>query len=126
MEFIVEILFEIVLQILVELGFEFTMRKIGRRPERESHSQWTPFLGYAFLGFVFGCLSIAVFREHFIKNLLYRKLNLIVSPLLMGFIMSKRGKMLIKKGDNPIQLDTFSCGFLFALIFGVTRYFWAS
>ncbi len=123
MEFILEIIIEVILQIILELGFDLTFRNTTLS-SKKIDSGLASFFSYAILGFALGSLTLAFHREHFITNLTLRKINLIVTPLLMGFIMSYRGKVIRRKGHETIRLETFGYGFIFAFTLGLARYLW--
>ncbi|MES2526927.1 MAG: hypothetical protein V4598_07555 [Bdellovibrionota bacterium] len=123
MEFLVEIVIEIILQIALELGFEFTFRNSKLSPAKIDSKLFSLF-SYAFLGFGIGCITLVFHREHFITNLTLRKINLLITPLILGYIMSYRGKVIRKRGDETIRLETFGYGFLFAFGLGLARYLW--
>jgi hypothetical protein len=122
---IVQLLFEFLLQILGEALIEFGIRGLRepfRRPE--PLNPWLAAMGYAILGSVVGGLSLLLFPELFIKPRWLRVVNLLVTPLLAGGLMSALGAWRSKKGQELIRLDRFSYGFLFAFAMALVRFVW--
>lgn len=130
MEVIFEIIFEVILEFLVptffELLGELVVREVGKTTGwRRPNSSLLAGLGYIFLAAFGAGLSLVYFPEHFIENSDLRMLTLFVTPIAVGLVMSLRGKFLSKKGKPTIRLDSFSYGFLFALVFGLIRFWFA-
>ena len=127
MEIIFEIIFnfliEMVAQIFIELTAEMGIRKIGdafdlSKPKNPIFS----LMGYIILAVCCAFISLHFFKDHFIKNESLRLLNLVITPILVGMIMNLRGKVLMKRNQNTIRLDSFWYGFSFALTFGLIRH----
>jgi hypothetical protein len=46
----------------------------------------------------------------------------VVSPLVVGILMAIRGGWLKRNEKEPIRIDSFFYGYLFALVFAAVRY----
>lgn len=128
MEFIFEIVFQFVGEILVQLLFELIaelgFRSVAdtfRRPKNPVLST----IGFALWGIAAGGISVWLFPASPIHNPLYRKINLIVTPVALGFLMTLVGKIWLKKGQDLMRLDRFGYAFVFALAMALVRFIWA-
>jgi hypothetical protein len=79
-------------------------------------------LGYAFLAGALAVFSLVFFPEHLIKNPDYRVAGLVISPIAVGILMAIRGGWLKRNEKEPIRIDSFFYGFLFAFVFASVRY----
>ncbi len=116
MELILELVLQVVVESLVELGFH-SLGETMRRPR----NPWLAALGFVLMGFLIGGLSLLVFPENFVPEE-WRLLNLAVTPILAGFLMSLIGAWRTRRGDNRMRIDRFGYGFLFAFAFGLIRF----
>ncbi len=122
--FLLEALFEIFAQVIFEMLAEVGLRSLAepfRRPQ-----QINPFLagiGYLLYGAIVGGLSLLLPRM-FVAPWWLRLLNLVVTPVICGFIMGKLGQIRERRGDKPMRIDTFTYGYIFALAMAVVRYIW--
>lgn len=128
MEFIFEIVFqfvgEIVVQALFELIAEFGFRSLAdtfRRPKNPVLST----IGFALWGIAAGGISVWIFPTSHIHDPLFRKMNLIVTPVALGFLMMLIGKIRLRKGQDLIRLDRFGYAFVFAFAMALIRFIWA-
>jgi hypothetical protein len=116
--FLIEIIGEGLFQLLVELGVRSLGSNLGiSKPEKPILS----LLGYILLATAGAFISIAIFKNHFIKNETLRIVNLIIAPIILGLMMKFRGKKLEHKNINTIRLDSFWYGYVFALTFALIR-----
>lgn len=127
MDFIFELLFaflvELLPQLFVELLAEFGIRSISSVfTNQKPVNKYFSFFGYVILAALLGYISIAIKPTPFLKNQSLQMVNLIVGPILIGIIMSLKGKMLTRSNKSPIRLDSFIYGFSFALTYSLTRY----
>ena len=129
MEIIFEILFgffgELVLQILGEVLLEIGLHAVAE-PFRRKPSPWLAAIGYAFIGGVIGGLSLLVFPEYLVANKSLRIANAALSPIVAGLSMAAMGKWRAKRRQAVLRIDKFSYGYLFALAFGMVRFWFAS
>ena len=127
MEFIAEIIIQIVWTILQFLGelllqafFEFIAEVIGRsvkepfRRPKPVHP-WLAAIGYIIFGVAAGALSVWILPTLFITSQWLRIANLVLTPLVSGLLMDRLGAWREGKDQETIRLDTFAYGFLFAL-----------
>jgi hypothetical protein len=118
-----EILLQSVGQALFELGFYSVVDVFQRKKKRDPY--FTA-LGYLLWGCILGGLSLLVFPKALITRPEYRVLNLIVVPLAAGYAMAVIGAWRRKKAQEPLRLDSFSYGALFAFATAVVRFVWAA
>lgn len=122
-EFIFQILLELFLQVTVEilfhLGWSSVAEALDRKPTRNPA---LAFIGYALLGLGAGGLSLLVFPELFVHHPYLRIANLILTPILAGWLMSAVGEWRERKGLTVIRLDSFAYGFIFAFGIAIIRY----
>ena len=78
---------------------------------------------YASLGLVFGTVSLVFFPNSFIKAANVRLAYLFLAPVIAGMAMSLAGRIRDKNGEEPIRLDNFFYGFLFAFAMAFLRYY---
>ena len=81
--------------------------------------------GYGLLGAVVGCLSLLILPASFIGASSWRALNLAISPVLAGLVMSWVGRLRSRGRGAHTRLSTFWAGWGFAFGMGVMRYLWA-
>ena len=81
--------------------------------------------GYGFLGLLAGLLSLVILPNYLIENSNYRLANLIVTPVIIGICMAILGGLLRRRDKEFMALDSFSNGYIFALIMSLTRWLWA-
>ena len=117
-EVVLQLLAEIFIQVLFELGFHSLIEPFQRKP-----SAVVSFVGYSMLGGLAGAASCVFFQELFVKGQVLQLLNLLVTPLIAGSVLAYLGKLRKKKGVELIRLDKFAYGFAFALAMALARYF---
>jgi hypothetical protein len=74
-------------------------------------------VGYVFLGAVLGGLSLLVFPHPLVHPSRIHGINVIVSPVIAGVMMSLTGAILRRREKRTTRLESFGYGF--ALAFGV-------
>lgn len=126
MEFIFEIIFQFLGEMLLQLGFEFLAELGGhsladtvKRPKNPVLST----IGFVLLGAMAGGISLLIFPTSPISNLLFRKINILVTPVAVGGVMMLIGRQRDKWGQNLVRLDRFGYAFVFALAMAIIRYF---
>ena len=118
-QFFAEFLLQIIGELLINLGFHAAS---GKLPNRKS----SPILagaGYVSLGAILGFVSILIFPDSFLLNPTHKTVNLLITPVIVGFTMSLLGNIRKKKGKDTIRLDTFIFGFVFAFAMAFVRFF---
>ena len=122
LQFIIEIFGQVIFEILAELGIRSISNALGFEKPKN------PFLaafGYIILASISAGISLYFFSIHYVKRSELRLINLIISPLLVGGLMGVRGRFLVKKQKEPIRIDSFFYGYLFAITFALIRFFFA-
>jgi hypothetical protein len=120
LQFFGEFVIQVTGEALLELGFHSVAE-----PFRKPPNPWFAAMGYMVFGAVFGGLSLLVFSSHFVAQP-WRILNLIITPIAVGGMMSLMGSWRARRGDDLIRIDRFAYGYLFALSFALIRFFFAS
>lgn len=128
-----EALIEVLLQLLLELGLqigaelfcELGLRSAGTAFDFRPRRSWVAFLGYIFLGAVVGGLSLIWLPNLLIQKTSVQYLNLALTPILAGGLMSLIGMLRESRGQVRIRLDQFSFGFAFALAMAAVRFLFA-
>lgn len=125
MEFIFEIIFQFLGEILLQLGFEFfaelgvhSLADTVKRPKNPVLST----IGFVLLGAMAGGISLLIFPTSPISNPAFRKINLLVTPVAVGGVMMLIGRQRDKWGQNLVRLDRFGYAFVFALAMAIIRY----
>jgi hypothetical protein len=120
LQFIFEILAQVAFELLAELGVR-SLAEPFRRPKPAS-----PFMaaiGYLIYGAIAGGLSLLLPKMIVVPKSL-RLANLLITPIACGFVMASIGRFRERRSDEPIRLDTFMYGYLFALSMALVRYIW--
>lgn len=130
MEFVVEailqFLFEFILQVFVEVCGEIGLQSLAEVfKSRRIQNPWLASLGYFLLGATAGGISLQVFKTAMIRGSLIRVANLVLTPVLTGFIMVFIGRLRKKRGQELVRLDRFGYGFLFAFGMALVRFLYA-
>lgn len=120
-EFFFECLIQIVIEMLVELGFHSL-----REPFRKRPMPWLAIPGYALLGAAAGSFSLWVFPKHFTPDGWTRIAVVAFVPIVAGVSMAALGAWRARRGDQVLRIDRFSYGYLFALCFALVRYRFAA
>ena len=125
MELVFEILFqflaEVLVQVLVELLCELGLHSLGDT-FRKTRSPVFSTIGFVLWGAMAGGLSLLVFPTSPITNLVLRKVNLIVTPLIAGGAMMLVGRLRDRRGATLVRLDRFGYAFVFAFAMAVVRF----
>ena len=119
LELLLEILFEMLGQLIIELGFHSLIEPF--RSDRPVN-RILGFLGYILLGALAGWLSLLLVPVNFIRDSNMQILNLIVSPILIGLFFAWYGRLRARKGLDLIELDRFAYGFVFAFVVALIRF----
>lgn len=115
-EVVGEFLIQIVLEALAEIGFHSLAE-----PFRKAPNPWLAALGYAIFGAVAGGLSLLVFPNHLV-SIGMRVLNLVLTPIAVGFTMSAMGAWRARRDQSVLRIDRFAYGYLFALALALVRF----
>ena len=132
-----EILFELVaplLQFLAEIFVQVVFEWLAGRGLRvvkapfQSPSLSSPTLavfGYALFGATAGGLSLLVFPNGIVGSYTLRLVNLVVTPVIAGALMSVLGAWRRRRGQALIRLDHFAYGMVFAFAMALIRFLFA-
>jgi hypothetical protein len=123
-EFIIEVVLEFLGEFLLQLTFE-VLARLGLRALRGAAgakpSTLVAVAGYLALGVVSGALSFLFFPRLMIHSTQGQWLNLILTPLLVGGVMSASASMLMRRGGPSLRFDRFAYATLFAFAMALTR-----
>jgi len=123
-EFLFEILAELLLQIafeaLAELGFH-SLKNTLQTPRNPILST----VGFFLWGLLAGGISLWPFPASFINGATPRILNLAITPVAAGLLMMGIGQLRIRRGDDRMGLDRFGYAFVFAFGMALVRYHFA-
>jgi H+/Cl- antiporter ClcA len=128
--FILELLFEVLLQLIFEGG----VAAASRAPRR---FRFGPFLRIALsprnpilttllfclLGIGLGALSVTFFSHPLVHPSRFHGISLLISPVITGLIMGLIGRSVRRRGNTPVRIESFAYGFTFALAFMLVRFF---
>lgn len=128
MEFLFEIIFQFVAEILLQACFEL-MVELGfhgladtfRRPRNPALST----IGFILWGAIAGAVSLLIFPTSPIADPMLRKINLVATPVAVGLVMMMIGRARLKKGQSLVRLDQFGYAFTFAFAMALVRFIWA-
>lgn len=120
MEFLLELLGELLIQIVVECLVELGIHSIGE-PLRKPPNPWIAAIGYALFGAIVGGLSLLVFPHNLMPET-WRGANIVLTPLAAGLAMMAMGRWRARRGDTRLRIDRFGYGYLFALALALVRY----
>lgn len=124
-EFLLELIAELFVDLIGEGILEVILRHLGfRTTTNENERKFSTVIGYAFFGVFVGGISLGIHREHLITDPTIRTANLVIAPLLIGTLMSFRGKSLKKRDKIVVGIDTFWNAYAFCLALNLVRYFW--
>lgn len=114
------------LQLVAELALEIGLEGFARARHRSrSVHPAIAFFGYLLLGAAMGALSLWLFPASFIGSHTWRSLNLLLTPLLAGLVMSSVGRLRSRGKGAHTWLSTFMTGWGFAFGMAIVRYLWA-
>ncbi|MCP3851290.1 MAG: hypothetical protein GY694_13770 [Gammaproteobacteria bacterium] len=118
-----ELLLQIMVEVLIELGFNGVASTFQNRKNR---SPLLAFIGYSILGGLAGALSLWVVPHQVIESEAFALLNLFITPIVAGLLMSYLGYLRKRKGKDVIRLDSFIYGFTFAFAMALVRYYFGA
>lgn len=125
MEFLFEIVLQILGEILVQVGFEF-LAELGLHSLADTFEKpKNPVLstiGFVLWGALAGGISLFIMPSSLISNLAFRKINLFLTPLAVGGVMMLVGRQRDRRGQILVKLDRFGYAFVFAFAMAIVRY----
>jgi hypothetical protein len=123
-ELLLELFGEFLIQVIAEVLIEFGLRALVE-PFQNRPNAWVAGVDYTLFGLAIGGLSLLVFPTHLVNGNTLRWLNLIVTPIGVGLIMSALGAWRLQRGQSLIRIDQFAYGYLFALSIALVRFWFA-
>jgi hypothetical protein len=120
-EFLLETIGELILQALIEILAELGLHSV-RAPFRRPPNPWLAAVGYAIFGAILGGVSLWIVPSVIVKGETLRVLNLLVTPIAVGFLMSLMGAWRRRQNQPLLRIDRFSYGYVFALSLGIVRF----
>jgi hypothetical protein len=115
-EFMGELLLQVVGEVLIELGLHS-----AAAPFRRAADPYLATIGYVVLGALTGALSLWLFPSLFIGSNVGRIANAVVTPFVAGGVMVAIGAWRRRRGQQPVLIDRFAYGYLFALVVALVR-----
>ena len=127
MEIILDFIFsafgEILVQVIGELFCELGCQRLSDSPlSKINKKPIFSFIGYCILGLVIGSISLLILPHQFIDSKLLALINLILTPIIAGLVMSYVGHLRKSRGSKIIRLDSFVYGFTFAFNMALIRF----
>lgn len=120
-QFVGEILLQLTVQVLSEMGLR-SLASSFTRPRNRVFST----IGFILWGALFGGFSLLVYPTAAIHDPQLRVVNLAVTPVAVGGAMALLGKFRDRKGQDLVALDEFFYAFLFAFCMTLVRLIWAA
>lgn len=124
LEFLFEIGGELLLQVVLEALVELGLHSVAE-PLRKPPNPWLAAIGYALFGAAAGGVSLWLFPAHLIAGDALRVLNLLVTPIAVGLLMCAMGAWRARRGEAVLRIDRFAYGYLFALCLALIRFWFA-
>lgn len=127
MEVLVELLFEVfgeailqaVFEALAEVGIHLAR---GRVDHAQSRSKWRLMLGYPLLGAMVGGISLLVFSHSLAHSPGARMATLLIAPIVAAATTVALGRWRARRGQEGVAIDRMAYAYLFALGFAAVRY----
>jgi len=125
-ELLFEFLFQVAAEAVIQGAFELGFRGLAEplRKDRPANPV-IAICGFVFIGAISGAISIWILPMHLLKNPVAQYINLAATPIALGFMFEWLGRRRQKKGKQKMLLDRFSYGFVFALMMGLIRFYFA-
>lgn len=109
----------------MEIFAEFLIRGTARSAGAKITSKLVVAFGYTLFAFGLALISLYLFPRHFVSSSNWRAVNVVLTPLVVGWLMALRGRALNRKNIAVLRIDTFCGGWLFAFTFALTPFFLA-
>jgi hypothetical protein len=123
--FLVEVFFEVVLQLIAESGIDLIDRWFRNLvSDAEPWSRPVAAIGYFLLGIIFGVLSIFVAPHALVRPSKIHGISMLISPLITGLIMSRVGTWVRRRDRQSARIESFAYGATFAFGVALVRFFW--
>ena len=120
---------EPILEALIEYVFGtilgFLLRALGEVFKTEIESPAVAAFGYVLFGVLSGYISLIFFPYRIVHRSKIPGISLVISPVLVGLMMSLTGSILRRREKRVIRIESFAYGFAFALGMALVR-FWGT
>lgn len=127
LELILGLLLEVVGEALCELilaeSFGLTARLFRR--VRVSIRRSNPVIAtftFILLGIGTGFLSALALPHPFVHLSKLHGISLLISPLISGLVLGYIGRVVHRRGQIPVRIESFRYGFIFAFAFSLVRF----
>ena len=125
MQFLFEILIQLVAEIFGEILLELGMAAFKDAFGRENRSPVLAAFGYLVLGAVAGGVSLWLYPERFLRPAIVPGLSVLVAPLAGGAVMHAWGEFRGARGHATTNLATFWGGAALLFSYSLARVLWA-
>lgn len=120
MEFLLELLFWFLLEIVGEILVALPLHAFARFiRDRSVFLNGITCIGF---GLIVGLLSIWTFPQAFVRSTTLHGISLLITPTLAGLTMAAIGYIRRRQGKSVVYLESFSYGFLFAFTMALIRF----
>ena len=120
LEILLEVFGELLLQVAAEVLFELGLHSLAA-PFKRAVNPYLASIGYVVFGAAAGALSLWAAPTLFIASHAARIVNVVVTPVLAGGVMMAIGAWRRRHDQEPVLLDRFAYGYLFALVMALVR-----
>jgi hypothetical protein len=120
---ILELLSEVLVQVCLEFLASLLVRAGGKVISSPAYQErsFTGFL-FAVFGAAAGLVSVAIFPHPLVHPSKLHGISLLISPVITGLVMLGAGRLELRFGRKPTQIETFWIGFLFAFAIALVRF----
>jgi hypothetical protein len=120
---IFEILGEVLLQVVLEFLASLLVRAVGKVFSTRHYQDrfFTSFL-FAVFGASAGLVSARIFPHPIVHPTRFHGISLLISPIITGNVMFGIGRLELRFGRKPTQIETFWIGFIFAFAMALVRF----
>ncbi len=120
LELLLEVFGELLLQVAAEVLFELGLHSLAA-PFRKPVNPYLASIGYVLFGAAAGALSLWAAPALFIASHAGRIVNVVMTPVIAGGVMVAIGAWRRRHDQQPVLLDRFAYGYLFALVMALVR-----
>jgi len=125
MDIIFEILFTFFGDLILQLLFGLVAQGISKLLHVAKQDTTRKTLIYSFFGIVAGVISVALIPNHITPNIQIRTINLIITPLAIGGLMTLFGNIPEDQEFSNVRRDKFLPAYTFAFAMALIRFFFA-
>jgi len=123
---ILEILGEVLLEAFSGIFADFFLRALRKFYRTTRLIPSVLLVVYCFLfGAIFGLVSVLILPHQIAPHTRFHGVNLLISPVIVGLIMSLVGLSNRRRNRRTVQIESFGYGFVFAFGIAIVRLFLA-